>query len=363
MSAFDFLFGKKKQEVLLPLDPETIKANQTIKALSQQVQARDAQLAQQSAMISELQGSKQTDKQAKEIEEINRLKEDEKELKKNKFGKSFSLTKFYWAFFRDKKFREKLEICDKDDAEVLGKFGDLLFLDGGYIAITDIYGNILAYGKQLNHVIYKPDSLGNQIKRGRILIPYDKNYNPSVDLDDIALPEIIYDKEKKTYRFTKHVTKTAQTLILEKDKQLREAMDYAEQLEKTNVAHKNRIDDLERSFKVSLTSTDTSNTELSKLTDKLLQYQTVNGSMHNQIVQLTEMKALNENTITRLENVVENLLGKVEEMGDKTEFRKALETVKEVIDYAKTRLPKQITIQAPVEDKPKEITIPGQKLN
>lgn len=363
MGLFDFLVGKKKQEVLLPLDPELVKRDQTIRGLSQQVQARDAQLAQQLALISELQGSKQIDKQTKEIEEISRLKEDEKELKKNKFGKSFSLTKFYWAYLRDKKFRDKLEICDKDDAEVLGKFGDLLFLEGGYLALTDSHGNIMAYGKQLNHVIYKPDSLGNQIRRGRIQIPYDKNYNPSVDLEDIALPEIIYDKEKKTYRFTKHVTKTAQTLILEKDKQLRETQDYAEQLEKTNVAQKIKIDDLERTLNVSLTSTNTSNSELSKLTDKLLQYQAVNGTMHNQIVQLTEMKALNESTIEKLENTVSNLLAKVEEMGDKTEFRRALETVKEVIDYAKTRLPKQITIQAPAEEKPKEPTIPGQKLN
>ena len=43
---WDNLVGKKKQEIVYPLDPETIKRDNYIKALTQAVQSRDAHITE-----------------------------------------------------------------------------------------------------------------------------------------------------------------------------------------------------------------------------------------------------------------------------------------------------------------------------
>src|SRR6185503_5374287 len=227
---------------------------------------------------------------------------------------------------------------------------------------TDINGNVISYGKQLSHVFYKPDSLENQIRRGRILTPYDKDYNIVPDMEEVEIPEKIFHQEEQRFYETRILTKKIKAQLIEKDKEIRERTDYAQALEHTNLKLNQKLNDALRTLSFLQNSTDNSQSELSKAMDKSMQFEVKVGDMQRKIVQLTEMKAHNEETILRMEAVIDKLLAKVEEMGDKSDFRKALETVKEVIDYAKTRLPKTITIQSPAEEKPREPTIPGGKM-
>ena len=75
--------------------------------------------------------------------------------------------------------------------------------------------------------------------------------------------------------------------------------------------------------------------------DSSSQFQIVSGEMQRKITDLTELKSLYESTISKYENTIKDLLDKIEEAGDKTSFQRAMELVKETIDYSKTRLPQK----------------------
>src|SRR3990167_2632126 len=132
MGILNFLFKSKVQrELQYPLDPELIRVNRTVKAQSQEIQTLRAQI---STILAENRQEQESEREEDKDELLRqRLKQDETEIKKKKFGRSASLRKF----FSDKKLLEKTEICDKDDNDVFGKFGDLLILDSGRLALTD----------------------------------------------------------------------------------------------------------------------------------------------------------------------------------------------------------------------------------
>lgn len=128
-SIIQFLGFDSRKTVYTPLNEEEIKTNEKIKALAQKVQSQQSQLARVQAKEKEKQDrEKERDKES----EVNKkLKEQELDLKAKKYGKKIKLSKFYKHLLADKKFKNKLEICDKNDEVVLGKFGDFVILEGG----------------------------------------------------------------------------------------------------------------------------------------------------------------------------------------------------------------------------------------
>ncbi len=339
MGILNFLFkGKTQKETQYPLDPELIRVNRTVKAQAQEIQTLKAQLSEVLAEKRQEQESEITEDKDELLRQ--RLKSDETEIKKSKFGRSASLRKF----FADKKLLEKTEICDKDDNDVFGKFGDLLILDSGRLALTDTNGNVLSYGMDLNNVIFKPGTFINQLKRGRILIPYDKDYNPVVDWEEEEINDIKYDEEEKCYHETLKAKEKAKKLLIKKDQEIRGLTDELSKVENINIDVNKEYDELKRTVKLQKGQIDSSNSELSTIMEQFSQFQMSYGDIQRKVTSLTETKAIYEDIINRQEVVIEKLLAQFEESGDKTEFRKAYSQVKEVIDYAKTRLPQQVII-------------------
>ncbi len=355
------IFKKKSEVIKYPLDPELIKQNKIISAQAQEINSLKGQLSFLSAKERESR-EEQTDK-GDEYELQGRLKEEELEIKKNKYGKTFSFKKFFYILSKNYKIRDKLEIVDKDDAEVFGKFGDFLILEKHGFAITDSHGNVLSYGRNINHVIYKPSTIENQIKRGRICIPYDKDYNFKIDIEDEEIPDILYDTNEKVFKEATEKKGKVKELLIKREKENNELREYIEVIERENMGLKAKLDDTERTLDIKEHSEQTYQTHLSQATDKVKQLTSSIGEMQNQISSLSEMKAFNETMIGKLEGINERLLAKMEEAGDKTLYKKVVEDVKEFVDWAKMTIPKNFTQVLPQEVKETPPVIPNAKLN
>jgi hypothetical protein len=341
------LFGwfrlRKKKVELLPLDPETIRKDKIIKALTQENQGLKASF---SKVLAEKREEKENEiKEDRELILREKLQEEEKLIKEKRYGNSLSLNKFFYAFLNDSKFRDKLEVCSYDDKIAFGKFGQFLILESGDLAITDSNNNILSHGRNLDMVIYKPGSLFNQIKRGRILIPYDTDFNYYPDIDEVEINDVLYDENQKIYKETEVAKRKAKDLLLEKDKELRERYNYTERLENLNINLTKELSDVKNTLKFLKKGEENMRTELSQVMNASSQFNIVSGEMQRKITDLTELKSLYESTISKYENVIKDLLDKIEEAGDKTTFQRAMELVKDTIDYSKTRLPQKEVIR------------------
>lgn len=185
MNILQKIFPPKK--VYIPLDEDTIKRDDKIKELVKEVNTLKEQIAKESAK--KKQDSEKIDEKKLENDFNKKLNEQKLDLEAKKYGKKIKLSKFYKHLFKDDKFKERLEITDKNDEVVLGKFGDFVILEGGKLGIEDSEGNLMSYGRSLNQVLYKPDAFENMAKRGRFTIPMDKDGNWIEDIEYKEIPE------------------------------------------------------------------------------------------------------------------------------------------------------------------------------
>ena len=236
MGIIDFLFRRKPIKVYTHLDEDRLKDNELIRALQQQNMAKDSQLSKIFAKEKEKKDKiKEKDKES----EINKkLLEQKADLDANKHGKVIKLHKFYYDLLVKEKWKKKpLEIVDKNDEVVLANFGDFGIMTGGKLCIMDDKGELMAYGKNLSHVLYKPDAFENMVRRGRFTIPMDKDGNWMEDMEYKELPEPLdaeYDQETgKVVRIVWSKIKTSEVKKIIADKM--EQIHYlSEELERSD---------------------------------------------------------------------------------------------------------------------------------
>lgn len=348
-----------KSEVLVPLDAESIKLNDQLKALTQMKTARDAQIA--ALMADKHAESHESKSDEKEQEFIKRLRDQEKELKNKETTQSFSFSKF----LNDKRNRNRIEVVDRNDQEVLGLFGDLITI-GDEMAITDIHGNILVKGKNISHIIYRPETLGNQVKRLKISIPYLMDENSQLqfvpDLESLEHPDVIYNKKNQQYEVTDEKYDKVRNLLINKDKKIRELRAEKERLESVTIDLKSELDDALSGNLILKNQTDNSQSRLSQAMGMTLQFETKVGDLQRQITLLTELKALYETQIVKLESINEQLLVKSENLGVKTHFEREYAQILDIISDLRDKMPQTVNlIQEP--EKIKQEIAPGQPLN
>lgn len=337
MRIFDIIFKKKERDIVYPINPEKIGDNKLIKELSQALQGRDAQLSKITAKRREEKDKK--NKEEEEQEEIKKILDVEKEIKEKKYENTVFFGDFYKKFFKDKKFRTELEIVDKDDCTIFGKFGDFIIINGDEVGIVDNQKKIVIHGKTFRDIIYKPEGLKNQWKRKRICLSVDKNFKRIQDLENLEIPDVKAD-DMGNYRETEELQQKAKELLIYRDEIIRQKSEKVERLENSNIRLVARVRDLTRAVRVLNNKTDVSETELSKAMEKSIQFEQKVNDQQMQIVKLNNYKNLLESMKDKLETINQELLEKVEETGMKSEFRKALDTVQNLIDWAKDKIPK-----------------------
>ena len=322
---------KSKKEVALPLDPEKIRRDQTIRGLTQQVQSLQAQLSQ---IYAEKKESKE--KQIKEDKEKlikEKLTEQETEITKSSFEDATSFNQFFYQLFNNKRFRDELKICSYDFGKEFGNFGEIGVLKDGSMFMSDSNGNILSRGMSPSQLIWKAGSLHNYVKMGKIPLPRDREYKMVIDSDEVEVSPIQWDEEKEEYQLTTKAKQRAIDLLIEKDRELREVKSYAEKVEEINLGLNRELEQFKSNTKLLKNHNENLQADSTATMDKILQFNTMMNQNQAKITHLTEQTALYESILRRYEDTNKNILQQLEEAGDKTLFRRATEMFKDLSNF------------------------------
>lgn len=358
--AFNWLMSKNEDErkyIGVPLQSDE---SLELKALKLQNASFKAQLGRISA------DKKWEQEQHKKVDEeqevIADLREQERKITLDKFGNVYSLTLFFKELLKNDKFRDNLELTDRDDQEVLAKFGDLQVSEKQGLVITDVHGNPISYGHSLSDIVYKPETFGMQLKRGRFLMPFDKDWNPVVDIESLEVPDVVYNERDNRFDETREVRGKVRDLLITKHKQIAEKSRYIERLESAQVDMNTQIADLKRSLTIFKSKDQVKESELSQAMTSTMQFNSVIGDMNRKIANLTETKAMYENKIHVLEQALSKLLLRFEQSGDKTLYEQVQEDVKATIDWAKSVVPETIHVTEAPAPKVPRMPNPGENL-
>ncbi len=326
-----------------------VEKDNIIKKLAAERQSLKAQIGEYKAQEKEVEEDSK-DEQIKE-ELIKRLNKKQEIIEEKRVGRNFSFGKFYARIFgvdftkamkKKNYFKESLEITDKDDVEVLGMFKDILSLNNGDLGLLDTNKQIIARGKTLSDIIWKPESLNNHMRRGRIPIPYNVDGNFVPDLENMQMPEIVYNEEKDDYDEAQEFTRPFKEMIIDREKEIQRLQKLTERGELLITKLTRQNDDLKRTSHVLKIRSEASTTELSKVMEKSLEYDKRIGEMHRKIVALSETNAMKEIMKERLEHINRQLMEKVEELGVKSDFEKITTFMQDIIEWAKQVTPEQI---------------------
>ena len=344
------------------LDEETIKSNEIIQAQQEKIMSQETQLAK---VIAKEKVKKEKEKEKDKESEVNkRLKEQALDLQANRYGKVIKLSKFYKQILKSK-VRDKIEICDKNDEVVLAKFGDFVIVEGGNLGIIDSNGNLMSYGKKFNQVIYKPDSFENQFRRGRFLIPMDKDGNWTEDIDYREVPEPLdaeFDEETgklKRINWSKVKLSEVKKVIADKMEKINYLSNELDYKESVIIKLKDQLYDNTRALKIYENQSEIAETNLSKSLFKFTETEKRLGDLSSSILKLTELKAVYENLLDRKDEIINNVLKKLELTGDPKTDRLRTQIFEEIERY-KAVLPERVEIKQEVPREPIPMTQPGE---
>jgi hypothetical protein len=353
----NWIFNKdNRQTIGVPLQSDISHEN---KALRQENASLKAQIG--SMFAEKREEAEQVKEKDQEQEVIKDLKLQQKEISLNRFGDTVSLLRFAYEFVKNKKFRENLELTDKDDTKPFSKLGDILFTQSGHLLITDVDGNPMSYGKSLSDVIYKPETFGTQLKRGRILLPFDKDFNFVRDFEELEINDVVYDEDEEKFRETEEYRAKARELLMRKVNEIREKSNYIQRLEAAQTGMQSEINDQKRALLLYKNKSYTAETNMSMALAESNQLIAKREDMNRKIATLSSYKALSEERIQKLEEVIKTLLSRFEQ-ADKTQYEQIKEEIQADIEWAKNVVPEQVIIK---EEHPKEqltMPSPGQVL-
>jgi len=351
-----FLFGVPvEREVFHSLEEDLIEKSKLITVLTQENRTLKGQIDIRRAEDGE---EKEKEKEEDANQELAKeLREEEYQLSRKSMGETISLNKFFAKIFgvnhkKRSAFGKSLEVADKND-EVSHPFGELLISDKGILILTDAFGNPLVMSPDIRRIFYKPASLPNQLKRGRLLMAVDKDGSYIPELDDIDVENPLWNEEKKIYEYSEVMRGKARAMLEEREDIIKDSETKREHLEIV-VSELKRENVLLRRAKNSYESqAKTSQIELSKTTELAIQAIKNIGDMQRDIINLSEGKTMSEQRIQAHEKIQKELLAGLEQTGGKTEFRSAMRLIKDTMDFVKLHTPDKVTHV--IKDSPPQI--------
>ncbi len=342
-----------------PLDADLIERDSIINAMSKKMQSQDAQISQ---FLSEKKLKReQLNQEDFDKEQIQELKRQETDSNKNRFEGTIFLKDIYKNVLFKSKYYNKLELTDRKDKVVFGRFGDFCLLPNGWFGIVERDSNkVISYGPTLDHIIYKPESLGNQFRRGRILLPVDENFQHIPDIEKVSVPECMRDEDGGIV-WAQVAEKPLLDMIQEKEESISEQQTYIEKLEKDKIGLVSENRDIKRALSLEQNTSENSQTELSKAMDKSIQFEQKIGGLSMRVIKMQEMKNINDKLLESLEKVNDDLLSKLEAEGSDPARKKAMDEIQNLITWAKDRIGKTTIIKEDKEEKSEENKI-GRKI-
>jgi hypothetical protein len=341
------------REVMHNIDEEQIKESKQYKNLAKKVVTLESQLAHNT--VENLQKKESDGKKELEEKIAIDLINQEKELTADEFGRVFSMKQLWWKYFKDKKFRDKFEVADKND-EVSWKFGDWLVSSKGMMIITDINGVPRAISPSIAGLIHNPASIFNQVeKRARLLLARDKNfeYIPGLDdegyVDEFETTVPIWNEEENKYNESRELTRKARELIIEKDTESRDKSKKIESLEIVVNSLRENNEDLKRANNILLHSNNQNKSAVTEANNTIQSLSLSMTDIQRKISTLTESNVLLEKELMVRDTIIDKLLKKLEETGDMTAFMKAKAIIEESREFDRANAPETENKQVPAQ--------------
>jgi|GEM_PF-2978369 ribosomal protein S20 len=366
MSAWDKIkgfFGKKKLNVIhlnaedfavSDSDSEQVRKLKEINnALSNEAQYLKGRLLKLKSQESEQRQGEQEQKE--EQEKIGELNKQYEELRKDS-DKPVSMQLFFQLIKKRKDKKNPIILTTFDGKKSLGQAQDILFYPDGNIGVSDGKKVIWA-SKNLEDVFYWVSGLNNYIKKGIIPLCVDENGKYTPNLMEQEVPEWVRLSNNKftVQRFNR---KKVYEQIQEKDEQLQEVSKELEATEETVSEQQKEIHEKERETALHQGRADKYQSELSIALDKINEIEKAQGVIVRENLALNNLKEVYENTVERMERLVDKWASKVEKEGGSSTRDKAYEDLKQIISFAKNNLGNQ-TINMPEKEEPSLVETHG----
>lgn len=342
-----WLFNKNtKREIVHSLTEEDLLKqkgiNEALKKensnLKKAINTRDSQLAKVSA--EKFVKKEKINKQELNNKVAKELKDQEKDLNIEKYGKWFSWTKFERKMYKNEKFRKNFLMTDKD-GESSYKYGELLFSTKGLMGISDNSGKIKVISPDLKGLIHKPESLFNQYKLGRLQLAIDKDgdyldgIDDQGDINDFETEIPSLNEETGEYEKTSSLRLNARKYIIELQDKLREKDDKVKTLELSINGLRSENSELKRGFDTLLHAGRIGQSRTSESNNLVISYSMEFAEINKKIATLQSNVVLKEKEISVKDAIIDKLLSEIEQTGDQTAYKRAKNIFQEAVEFVK----------------------------
>lgn len=331
----NFIFGKQKRIIKVPISPESINDNTQVKALAYENAELKGDSARKDKVIAEY---KQRDVDKNEEQSVKVALNDEKtELRLKSQGQVVSLKKFYNKLLRDKKFRDRLGIYSFDRKTRIAGFGDFGFADDGGIVLLDNNGNQIMKMSNLNDMLQSVGAFGNDVARGMIPINVDSEGGYIENIMIYQASELV--KKGNKLEFAKARKRPVYEIIQDLNSTIGEYQEEAEENELLIIELNNKVNKQSSELKVYGKMSETSRAELSHIENKTLGIDAAYRTIQRSVINGQNLAVINEETIAALEKELSDMMAKASREGVKLSDEKALELFQEIRSNVINELP------------------------
>lgn len=339
LNAEDFAVSESDSEVVRKL-------KEINKALSNETQYLKGRLLKIKSQEGEQRQGEQEQKE--EEEKITELNKQYDELRKDS-DKPVSLQLFFQLVKNRAKKKNPIMFTTFNGKKSIGQAKDIVFYPDGNIGVSDGKKVIWA-SKNLEDVFYWVSGLNNYIKKGIIPLCVDEDGKYTPNLMEQEVPEWVRLSNGK-FTINRFNRKKVYEQIQEKDEQIQEVSKELEATEETVSEQQKEIHEKERETALHQGRADKYQSELSIALDKINEIEKAQGVIIRENLALNNLKEVMENTVERMERLIDKWASKVEKEGGSSVRDKAYEDLKQIISFAKNNLGNQV-IMPPEKEEP-----------
>lgn len=340
----------KKKRIVVNYNSSDLTENEKVANVMNENAYLKGQLMKVKADEAEKRESKNDEDEEKNT--IAELHQQEKELGKKELA-PISLFKIFKYIQKSKKKKKKyppIKFTTFDASTIIGDVEDFnLMPDGALGAVAD--GRVVWASKDLNHVFYWIAGLNNFAKNK--IIPLCMNskgeFNPNVQTEEVS--DLIIDSDGK-FKIMQFSKKPLYEMIAGKNSEIQELNSELENVESTMTEQQKEINEKIREANLHKNRADKIESELSMALIKVAEIEMAHGQLARQNMTLMQLKEINEDLISSMENVVKKWGDKIEEEFGGNVRDKEWENLKEKLDWAKRNIPQTIYQIPEKEPKP-----------
>lgn len=326
---------------LTPISEENIKKNKIIKEQQKKIKSLEAQISKDIADKRKQNVQKQNI--FDEIELVKELEGRSEEIKRKQEKAVFDFLPLFKKLIEDKKF--KVDLCDADDIIPFDVFKTIKIMENGDLAIFGKSGELWSRGKNLREIIWKPESLWNQIRRRRILLPYYKDFKPKIDLENEEMPEISRGEDGE-FNISEERYRKIRDMMCEDKELIHKLKEDKEHLEQTIADLRVSKQDEELAKKSWKNQAENNQTQLAIAFKNEKEAMSRIHQMDRELTLAQEQKLMADELKDKGEEIFEKLAEKLEDKKGKDAVQTAKDDYENMFLFLKENMPEQKIIKS-----------------